>query len=271
MNVLRELQTAVEKCSLHSLDEAVAYYHGVDDNFYNDLANLRCSNFGTCHSDGDAKVNSKVFAYFNEMQNYIRNDKCKEAGLLVEEIARQMWIPMIQGTLRYAWILSDQNPSSFITSKGHQASGAIFAAGILPMLEKCNAVSSDIVYRNMKVRETGVIDDFPAIKTAFETCYKYLGITCDDVGGIMNEERTDYASPLTRPCIDSHSAKASSGGGKGKLVIGILFLILFVVAIGSVFMYQRASSSSGKQPTDDPKEAPPEQPLGPPKPTAEVV
>ena len=78
MYVIRELEDAIYDCNkncaigncndddaVHALDEAVAFYHGADDNFIHSLANKRCANFRTCGGDdgieGDAEVNANIF------------------------------------------------------------------------------------------------------------------------------------------------------------------------------------------------------------------
>ena len=274
MNVLRELEYAAYQCeectkkdngdddndchsqtaAINALDQAVAFYHGQDDNFFHMLANKRGSNFGTCDGrnkwEGEAKVNAKVFGDFNHMQEYLQEGNCAGAREKVNEITKQMWVPLIQGNLRYAWMLSDQNPDSYITSKGHQAMGAIYAAGILPLIYECDEKAADVIYRNMKVRDTGVIDDFSSIKAAFESCYHFLGITCADVGALNS------TSHLTNACNDKElSDGESSSSRKGALVFGVLMTLLLLIGLG--IAYWRYFVLPNKQLSKDL----PEQPL----------
>ena len=162
------------------------------------------------------------------------------------------WIPLIQGNLRYAWMLSDANPNNLITSKGHQAQGAVNAAAILPIIYKCDQDAADIVHRNMQVRENGIVDDFVGVKAALESCYEFLGITCADVGGIKDH-------PLTMPCKDASTTK-SKKGNVGK-AFGLLILVLVLIGGGiGVFLYFKKNKPSGSAGKDIPEQAP-EQPL----------
>ena len=283
MNVLRELEFAVYQCEecakedgdcdrskhfkpgINALDQAVAFYYGTDDNFYHNLANTRCANFGTCLGEnkfnGEAKVNDKVFGYFDHMQDQLQNGNCAGARITVDEITKQMWVPLIQGNLRFAWMLSDQNPNSFISSKGHQATGAIYAAGILPIIYECNKHSAHIIQQNMRVRETSVVDDFPAIKEAFESCYDFLGVTCEDVGGHKHHDKDEYASPMTMPCNDDErkakmaaatsSSDDSSAGGKGFKIVVVLLLLLALIGAGVYFLRKKKTSPPPQSPTSE--------------------
>ena len=218
MYVIRELEDAIYDCdtkcsvgqcndddAVHALDEAVAFYYGTDeyDVFHHSLANKRCANFGTCSGDcpleGDANVNVNIFTLFGEMQTHLQRAECDEARPLVQEISKQMWVPLIQGTLRYAWILDETNNPGASLSEKAQAEGAIFAAGVLPIIHDCDANAAATIYDNMKI-QTNINVDFTAVKQAFESCYDKIGITCADVGGIVNSAGSAYDSDLTRPC-----------------------------------------------------------------------
>lgn len=198
-----------DDANVHSLDEAVAYYFGADDNLLHALANKRCANFGTCRNDveGDALVNDKIFDRFGQMQASLVQGRCNSARPYVEEIAAQMWIPMIQGTLRYAWILDvNANPGALPSEKA-QAEGSIFAAAVLPVIHACDSEAAATIFENMQLKAS-INVDFLAVKAAFEECYRVIGITCSEVGGIVNNAGTDYAHDFTRPCDDD-----DDGGG----------------------------------------------------------
>ena len=247
MYVIRELEDAIYDCdtkckigecnddsAVHALDEAVAFYYGCDDNFLHSLANKRCINFGTCAGDdaveGDAVVNAKVFDLFGQMQTHLQRGECDKARPLVGDIATQIWIPLIQGTLRYAWILdTTNNPGASVTEKS-QAEGAIFAAGVLPIIHACDSQAATTIYENMKIAST-VSVDFPAVKNAFESCYSDIGITCADVGGVVNNAGTEYDSSLTRPCggVNNLGSSASSVAIGSLLGASIMAAVAFLV------------------------------------------
>jgi hypothetical protein len=229
MNVIRELEKAVHICDaqcsldsdcggdltlLHPLDEAVAYYFGADDNFLHALANKRCANFATCAGDpvnDIATVNENIFALFGSMQSALQLGNCDGARPLVKQITSQIWVPIVQGTLRYAWILDDRNnPGALLTDKS-QAEGAIFAAGVLPVVHACNPDAAATIYNNMSFK-ANIRADYTHVKAAFEQCYSEMGIDCADIGGIVNNAGNNYDSDLVRPCnnIDAFASASSS-------------------------------------------------------------
>merc|ERR1719272_1836625 len=111
-----------------------------------------------------------------------------------------MTVPLVQGTLRYAYkvgnVANDQ-------SAKNAAEGSTFAAAVLPMVHYCNAASATIVADNMKFGlpfdkttgkcttmndagfcTSGTLPDFAAVKSALESTYACLGITCAHVGAL---------------------------------------------------------------------------------------
>jgi len=215
MAILYEVETAVYQCdsscdigdcnedpNIFSLDEAVAYFRGQHDVLMAQLNQLRCANFGTC-SDlptlGDATANDNIFKFFGEMQTYLNVADCEKARGVIPKIASQLWLGLLQGTLRYAWITdgAGHNPAPRPTATA-QAEGAIFAAGILPLIDKCNQASAKTIYDNLSPSER-VGCDFVAVKKAFESCYKDLGIDCAEVGGLIGGTGS-YEVCATIPC-----------------------------------------------------------------------
>jgi len=70
-----------------------------------------------------------------------------------------------------------------------KAEGAIFAAAVLPQLHKCSPAVAQAVYDEMSLNSDNTVD-FNAVKTAIESCYKSMDITCADVGGYLDESTT---------------------------------------------------------------------------------
>merc|ERR1719236_459539 len=81
-----------------------------------------------------------------------------------------MTVPLVQGTLRYAWKTghiggNDNKPSD--QSAKNSAEGSTFAAAVLPLVHACDAA---------------------AVKAALEKTYRCLGITCAHVGGLLSSD-----------------------------------------------------------------------------------
>lgn len=193
----------------NSWDQAVAFYTGMleGDNgsgngkLLHALADKRCSNFKTCGSDsngvvGTSYVNIEIQKHFNIGQGKLINGKCEEAMPHKEAIKQLMLIPLIQGTLRYAWKTEYQ-----AYSEKYEAEGAIFAMAVIPLVHRCDENAAIIIETNLVVGQKRTAS-FVQVKTAFESTYECLGI--DDpllVGGLYDVTYDSYlegAEPLTK-------------------------------------------------------------------------
>ena len=74
------------------------------------LAEKRCANYKTCKNGftGVSKVNDEMVKLYQEGQADIQNFQCAAAESKMERIKTLMTIPLVQGTLRYAY-KSDPN------------------------------------------------------------------------------------------------------------------------------------------------------------------
>merc|ERR1740115_326375 len=141
-------------------------------------------------------VNSELFkaaGLFATGRDLLQQGHCHKVRPVVEQIVSIMTVPLVQGTLRYAYkvgnVVADQ------TAK-NAAEGSTFAAAVLPMVHACNAASATIVANHMKfglVFDTttgayvsGTVPNFALVKSALEDTYACLGITCAHVGALMN-------------------------------------------------------------------------------------
>lgn len=238
MYVNREMEDAIDDCSndcatdacnddqVAAWDEAVAFYTGsvakndgagTTGHLLYTLAQKRCANFGTCLTSGTdtgvAAVNSEVFRSFKEGKQFLQLGQCTDAKKTVDRITNLMTIPLIQGTLRYAYITDKQNDKR----EKSMAEGATFAASVLPMIAACNANDAKTIYDNMRVGGTA---SFEAVKAAFEANYACLGVSCADVGGLVDEAVGGYLAGA-EPCVGgaSPSASASAAPRVGLAVV----------------------------------------------------
>jgi hypothetical protein len=245
MYVIRELEDAIDDCnkgcatadcnddSVHALDEAVAFYTGSLQEEGNGqlmyaLADKRCSNFNTCGRDGDSSegqsmVNFEIFADFDRMKSALGEKECDSARTFKESIVRQMFVPLIQGTLRYAYFTGVQPEG---TQKS-EAEGAAFAAAVLPMVHACDADDAQTIYDSMKTGQANTAD-FKAVKKAFEKNYACLGITCQDVGGLWNSADEVYFEGAN-PCGSGSGSSSKVGVAVGSSVGGLVALVLGLV------------------------------------------
>jgi hypothetical protein len=159
------------------------------------LNDKRCENFKTCGPNGDQttgtakvrvakalafstvhleihlcaplaprQVNLDLAAQFAVGQHDLRLGQCASAEVVKDRVVNLMRIGLIQGTLRYAYIVGELGG----TSKA-KAEGATFAAGVLPALHACSATAATTVYDNMKL--DAPTTSMAAVKKAFEVSF----------------------------------------------------------------------------------------------------
>ena len=202
--------------AVHAWDEGVAFYSGSLEEqdglgsgmLSHALSEKRCKDFLTCGPDGGegeaaglSQVSYKLLKLFNAGRDALGEGRCDDADTAIKGILKQVYIPLIQGTIRYAAKLK----LGLVAEKG-QAEGAVFASGVLPRIHAANEDSAKIIYDEMKViapRDAGDYDtDFAAVKAAFEKTYSKLGIDCKSIGGFLNQEKTGY-NTIAKDGIDS--------------------------------------------------------------------
>merc|ERR1711988_272852 len=230
MYVIREFEDAIDDCltctsncnehsnynSVHAWDEGVAFYTGslegtdlggtsAGEMPYR-LAEKRCANFKTCGSTGDSttgisKVNSDLFELFLEGEVLLSAGDCSAVRPIVDQIVSKMTIPLVQGTLRYAYKVSsgsDDGPKA-------KAEGAVFVASVLPLVNHCNPGSASTIFSNMRVGASSTT--WSDVKSAFESNYACLGISCAEVGGLWDGSKySAFASPCSEEVATLDSA-----------------------------------------------------------------
>jgi Notch-like protein len=220
MYVIREMEDAIMDCKsgcikcnddpVHAWDEAVAFYAGSLEGEVGDtsgvllhqLADKRCSNFGTCSgTSGGSAVNAAIFKEFQNGQFKLQSGECDKVAPIKKRIVELMSVPLVQGSLRYAYKVEKlQGGSTEI------AEGAAFSAAILPRVHACNAAAAKTISDSMNMESSSpMAAGFISVKKAFESTYACLGITCEDVGGLL--KGTEYYE-FAEPCGTSAKAPA---------------------------------------------------------------
>lgn len=226
MYVLKELEHAVylcetnakcddEECTspdmVHPWDKSVAFYAGgqikqpIGDGYllYH-LAQKKCGEFKTCIAEGNtqmAMANQLVFNFFNAGRDKLLEGQCGEARKHFNSIIVQMTVPLVQGLLLHAHRQSYQN----VRLEKDLAEGATYAASLLPIVHNCSAPDATIVYTNMRVGNGGTAD-YSAVRAALERNYKCMGLTCADVGGLVDSVTGEYMQ-YAAPCADESTAQ----------------------------------------------------------------
>jgi len=194
------------------------------------LANKRCRNFRNCgpeRNEGNSKdrispINTKILAHFSAGQH------AAFAGdwALMEDykklISAKMVVPWIQGTLRYAWRLSNErtragdaltSSTNPVTQQGVEivdpdvvtvdpvpdvdyseldkeaGEAAAFALGSVPKLWACSKKAARKVWPELAPGQgtAGVAPvNYQLVKLAFECNYKCLLTSCEEVGSLYD-------------------------------------------------------------------------------------
>jgi len=242
--------------AVHAWDEGVAFYAGslegpnvggssAGEMVYR-LAEKRCANFGTCES-GLSNVNKKLLEDFILGEALLKNGLCANVRPIVDRIIKQMTVPLVQGSLRYAYKVGVA-PEDSDRSQKNAAEGAVFTAAVLPLVHKCNVDAAKTISDEMKfgLYDQGVYPDFAAVKAAFESTYDCLGITCADVGGLT-------ADGVAGPCQDAvpDGDDDDDGGNTGAIIGAVIGGVALGVLIGAVvFLRCRKARLASPVPVD---------------------
>ena len=203
-----------------------------------DLADIRCLDFNTCGPDGDSTVgrsyvNLQIIPLFQQGAMYLKSADCDGARSRKERIVELMTIPLIQATLRYAYLRS-----LVPTVDRYVGESATLAASVLPMIHACEGdgpQDAEIIYNNLNTGSTVV--NFGKVKKAFERNYGCLNITCEEVGGFWDVGENTYRDGA-EPCgVKVKKWKFDNEERSALMIIGIffgsLFSILFIVCLSS--------------------------------------
>jgi hypothetical protein len=248
MYVIRELEDALDDCQdactiencnddpVNAWDEAVAFYTGSlegkdgsgSGKLLHELADKRCVNFKTCGEfsndvTGTSHVNLEIFREFSIGLNKLVQGQCSSAREQKERIEQLMAVPMIQGTLRYAYITEMEKDAG----EKAESEGATFAAAVLPLVHACSAEAATTIYNNLKVGQGGTAN-FQQVKEAFESVYECMGIRGEYVGGIYDSVTGQYMKGAA-PVGTSSGNKPNVGLIVGLTLGGLVFLLLVYV------------------------------------------
>jgi len=271
MFVVRELENALDYCkqdcqetgcnddAIRAWDKAVAFYTGSlqssgagsSGKLLYALADEECREFKTCDGNADegtSRVNNEIFRSFTLGSRMLMNAQCDSVQEHKVTIEKMMTIPLIQGTLRHAYIASTGGQTA-------AARGATFAASILPIVAACDEDAADTIHRNMGESGLGYYPEFVWVKKAFESVYECMGINGADVGGLWDDTRDGYLDGA-EPYGYVDGAEPSKLGVKSSvnvpLVVGCIVGGLVVAIIATICVTRCCRSGESKiEPTKE--------------------
>ena len=226
MYAVHKFETAIADCLKGTVadvnsaklnwDKGMAYYVGSQEgtttgastgNLLYNLAQKRCADFGTCATTTDsstiATANKEAIAKATEGMAYFVHTQLScadpQLGKIFDGIVSQMTVPLVQGMLKYAWKADPANAGDCSADAGKTAltasdncvkswtEGWAFAAALLPQLDQCDPEVASVVRHNLDAGATGPMQcGFATVKTAIESCYTKLGVTCADIGAFQS-------------------------------------------------------------------------------------
>jgi len=216
MYAIHEFEAAIGKCvpgvkfdqynAVHAWDEGVAFYvgnkEGVDGSgsgkLVYALADKRGPNFGTMVGDV-SEVNTKFIECANKGNLQLQVGDCDGAAATMNEIINIMYVPLIQGSLKYAYKGEDE--------KG-KAEGTAFMHAVVGRVHAASPAAAGKIHAALKA--TGTFDEVE-VKTAFESVYDDLGITCENVGELLDDTGVAYAG------MEACKTKCTDKAGKKSL------------------------------------------------------
>merc|ERR1719232_1143694 len=155
MAALTEFQHSKDECDISHYDKGVAYLIGSlegtevggsptsDGTLMFNLANKRCSQFGTCNENGYSRVSEKLMLLLEEGKIAVEAGDCD--NIPMDSIDDLLQIPLMQAILRYA--IKCERLEAGDTSKD-LAEGDVFARSVLPLIAADDQQSAQIIGDN---------------------------------------------------------------------------------------------------------------------------
>jgi hypothetical protein len=255
MYVIREFEDALDDCQrgcmncnddpVHAWDEGVCFYTGSiegqdgitpDGKLLHQLADKRCQDYKTCglegkDFDGTAAVNYELFDLFALGKYQLQSGNCPAARVTTKQITELMYIPLIQGTIRYS-----HKVDKLQGGEKEAAEGAVFAASVLPRIHGVNEDAAKTIYDNMRVGATST--NYADVRRAFESVYSDLGIDCADIGGLWNDATDSYHEDAG-PCVDASTKVQVEEDKTLAVALGTSFGVLFGIALMCICVMRR--------------------------------
>jgi Notch-like protein len=270
--------------SVHATDEAMAFYTGelegqtgfnyARDNagdlvnkvgyLMHNLADKRCNNFGTCtgkpentspdpsNIQGASAVNTKVAELAQQFAAEVTSTACTTAAETLKLIEAQMTVPLVQGTIRYAYKCHKSN-----ASLKSMAEGAVFWMSIAPQVAACNPTGAAVIQAAMLRPMTnanegpyaGGASKFQEIMGVLQGCYSSMGITCADVGGLIDPlDSTGYATCVdpAPPAPATSTVKETTNDMPDFVLPAIIVLALLLAVFLGFCVHARAQANHFK-------------------------
>ena len=249
MYVIHEMEAAIKDCNNGNVvgkhwDEAVAFYTGsipVSNglpvgNLLFALSANRCKDFDTCLiAEKDDPINygstnnADVFDLFSKGKDFYVNKKCSDLVVTKESLVRKFTVPLIQSVKKYLYLSNTQTTNN----EKERAELWSFSAAILPLINYSDPSVATRLRENSYIRSPVIVKDgYENVIASLETIYPKLGITCKEVGGLVNGVSGFYKG--MEPCTDFSTSTSTGGQNDNDNPLqgwAIALIVIFVVGI----------------------------------------
>jgi hypothetical protein len=215
------------------------------------IADKECSYFKTCGYNNDqttgvANVNIRLAQHYQTMQHNISSKQCSSARSEKDTISKLLTLPLIQGTLRHAYMRATNDSG---VTDADLATGTTLAASVAPLVAACSYQDAVIITTNMQLSNI-VTTNFDDVRDAFIKHFDCLGISCHDVGGLWDATNEKYYDNF-EPCHfdDPPPEEVSDKASSGAIAAGVVSAIL-VALLALWYMRSRRQSTKSRKGTN---------------------
>ncbi len=179
-------------------------------NLYYNMVHTLAQEFGAMTVDETTNqpvsiVNKNIMESFNTGKVALKQLDCDgQVRISYFKIINQMRTPWIQGILKATFEYSNYHYDTIRDREENSGMAAAYMAALLPDLYDCSPQAAEIVMEELSImwphgNTEKLRPDFERVRNALEHQYQCLGVTCEEVGGFINDVTGDYFEE-TRPC-----------------------------------------------------------------------
>ena len=228
------------------------------------LGDKRCPQFDTCVAGTRiATNNQKALDAWQSGVTALAATNCFTALTASETILAQLTVPLVQGMVREAYEVDPNGGAATADGVVEVAEGWAFTTAILPQIAMCNASIAQLIRTNMALSLDGtngahVASGFRVVKSAIESQYPCLKITCADVGGMLAS-----GAPIAgmEPCVDGAGSLPPAApapaavpsppipecpSSSGIIIVLIVLLVLALVALVALALCMLCRKGGGE-------------------------
>jgi hypothetical protein len=126
-----------------------------------------------------------------------------------------MTIPLIQGSIRYAYKLSKYDDRTTDKFEKEWGEGFAFLSAVIPQIDNCDSDAAALLMANMGVEvpiDDVMKDGYEKYRDAIRSTFQCLGITCTDIGELDAAVEGGVATESTCTCAAYDGCVAPDAG-----------------------------------------------------------